>query len=69
MRPLKPSEKKRALNLSSSMKRMHKESARPPIIKASKNHSNLDDEYENPSLNGSLLSDDDSINKVYVNFA
>ncbi len=69
VRALKPEEKKTALNPSCGTKRKRKESAGPAMTKTGENINNSDDEYENPSYDGSLPGDADSINKVYANFA
>ncbi|KAH8723291.1 Gti1/Pac2 family-domain-containing protein, partial [Phaeosphaeriaceae sp. PMI808] len=67
--PLKPREKKKAHNPSCGTKRKYKESAASAITKSGEDLNNPDDEYENPSFDGSLPGDDDSMNKVYTNFA
>ncbi|KAH7348086.1 camp independent regulatory protein [Pyrenochaeta sp. MPI-SDFR-AT-0127] len=69
VRALKPEEKKTALNPSCGTKRKRKESAGPAMTKTGDNLNNSDDEYENPSFDGSLPGDADSLNKVYANFA
>ncbi|KAF1933376.1 uncharacterized protein M421DRAFT_195495 [Didymella exigua CBS 183.55] len=69
MRALKPEEKKTALNPSCGTKRKRKETAGTSITKNGDNVNNSDDEYENPSLEGSFSGEHDSAGKVYANFA
>lgn len=69
VRALKPEEKKSALNPSCGTKRKRKESAGPTMTKTGDNLNNDEDEYENPSFDGTLVGDADAANKVYANFA
>ncbi|KAJ4379100.1 Gluconate transport-inducing protein required for gluconate-H+ symport [Didymella sp. IMI 355093] len=69
MRALKPEEKKTALNPSCGTKRKRKESAGPSVTKSGDNVNNSDDEYENPSVEGSFPGENDAAGKVYANFA
>lgn len=69
IRALKPEEKKSALNPTCGTKRKRKESSGLAITKSGDSISNSDDEYETPTFDSNLLSDADSINKVYANFA
>ncbi|KAF2714832.1 hypothetical protein K504DRAFT_366011 [Pleomassaria siparia CBS 279.74] len=73
VRALKPEEKRAALNPTCGGKRKRKESVSPSVTKTGENANNSDDEYENPSFDGSLPDDatptTDSLGKVYANFA
>jgi len=68
-RALKPEEKKSALNPTCGTKRKRKESSGLAIAKSIDHASNSDDEYDNLAFDNGLMSDSDSINKAYANFA
>ncbi|KAJ4313347.1 Gluconate transport-inducing protein required for gluconate-H+ symport, partial [Neodidymelliopsis sp. IMI 364377] len=68
-RALKPEEKKTALNPSCGTKRKRKESAGPSLTKTGDHVNNSDDEYENPTFDGTLPGESDPAGKVYANFA
>lgn len=68
-RALKPEEKKSALNPTCGTKRKRKESSGFMTTKALDHHNNSDDEYETPAFDNGLVSDSESMNKVYANFA
>lgn len=73
IRALKPEEKKSALNPTCGGKRKRKESASPSITNTGENLNHAEDEYENPSYDGTLAdeaaSTTESLEKVYANFA